>query len=195
MEKKKIGIDIDDVVVHFLQPFLDHFNATKGTSFEVKDLQHYYLWKTPLYDTKEDNVKEINDFLNSKKFHDLPVVEDVEDTLKELSKRYDLYFITARAEETKERTKVFLEKVFQGVDFQIIHSGDIHGGKTKAEICNELGIGIMVEDAPEYALDCAKNNVKVFLIDKHWNKDVEEHGHIVKVKNWEEILEHLRDEE
>ena len=49
----------------------------------------------------------------------------------------------------------------------------------------------MVEDNADYALDCAKNGVRTFLLAKPWNQEYEAHKNITKVKNWEEIVTHL----
>ncbi len=54
-----------------------------------------------------------------------------------------------------------------------------------------MGIKIMIEDNPEYALDCAKNGIKTFLLDKPWNKNYSQHENLIKVKSWEEIVKSL----
>ena len=61
---------------------------------------------------------------------------------------------------------------------------------TKAEICSELGIKVILEDSGETAIECAQKNISVILFDKPWNK-IHKHKKIVRVKEWQEAMRAL----
>ncbi len=76
--------------------------------------------------------------------------------------------------------------------YEVIFSGEIYGGKTKSTICKDKWISLIVEDNVIYALNCAQEDIKVFLLDKPWNKKYKHHKNIVKVKDWDEIIDKLK---
>lgn len=187
----KIGIDIDDVIVNFMEGFLEHSNLKNNTFFRVDDIKNYHLWEAGLHDSKEESIKEVAEFQNSENFDKLNLIEDVKEILEKISEIYDIYFITSRPKDLKDKTENFLRKNFPKNNFKIVYSGEIHGGKSKAEICNDFEIPIMIEDNVVYALDCARNGIKVFLLEKPWNKNHEGHSNIVKINNLKEVLEKI----
>jgi len=189
----KIGIDIDEVVAGFIEKFLNYSNKKNKTSFTLQDVTNYNLRKTRVHKHKsrEEDLLEISEFQNSEDFNLIELIEGAKNGLEKLSRDYEIYFITSRPEEIKEKTKDFFYNNFPENGYKFIFSGDVYGGKTKSQICNELEISLMVEDNPFYALDCAKKGIKTFLLDKPWNKNYEKHENIIKVNNWKEILEKL----
>ncbi len=50
----------------------------------------------------------------------------------------------------------------------------------------------MIEDTKEHSELCAKDGIKTFLLDKPWNQHCVEHENIIRVKDWNEILERLK---
>jgi uncharacterized HAD superfamily protein len=191
IEKQKIGIDIDDVIAYFMKHFIDYSNKKNGTSFKVDEISNYNLWETEIHPSKEHSVGEVLEFQNSTHFDNIGLVEGVKEAIEKLSKIYDIHFVTSRPQQIKEKTDKFLNKHFPENNFNVIYSGEIHGGKSKSDICSDFEIPLMIEDNPFYALDCASKGVRVFLIDKPWNKNHEPHDNIIKVNDWNEILNHL----
>lgn len=187
----KIGVDIDEVITELMKPFLEYSNSKNKTSFKLEEIDNYHLWETKLYNSKEEAVKDMIEFHHSEKFDDITLAEGVKEILNKVSRTHEIHFITSRPEIVKEKTNNFIKENFPEDDFKVIFSGEVYGGKSKSEICLEENISIFVEDNASYAFDCAKEGIKVFLIDKPWNKDYEEHENIIKVKNWNEILENL----
>lgn len=192
--KKKIGIDIDEVVAGFIERFLEYANQKNGTSFGFEDVHSYHLWETPIHSSKEESVSEVMEFQNSSHFEKVGLIEGAREVILEIAKTNNIYFVTSRPTEIKEKTEKFLKQNFNEIDFEIIHSGEIYGGKPKSEICRDLGLNFMVEDNPHYALDCAEKGVRVFLLNKPWNRDYSYHDNITKIKDWNEILNHIEKE-
>jgi len=187
-EKLKIGIDIDEVVVEFFKKYLELFNKKFEKNLTFENIVKFNIWN--LTDvSREDALKLIEDFYNSEDFFELDLIEGVKDALIKLHKNYEIHFITSRPESVKEKTNLFLKSLFEDIYFNLHFSEGVFGEfKTKAQICKELGIKILIEDRRKYAFECAQNGIKVLLLDKPWNQNCE-HENIIRVKNWKEILE------
>jgi uncharacterized HAD superfamily protein len=192
-EKKRIGIDIDDVIFPFMANFLSYLNKKNMTSYSFEDVTNYHLWKMGIHKSKEEDVLVALEFQNSIIFDDINPIDGTKEVIEEISEYYDIFFVTSRPEDIKDKTNNFLNKHFPKNGFKIFHSGDVYGKNlSKTEICKELKISLMIEDNPEYAYDLAKNGIKVFLIDKPWNKNYVNHENIIKVEKLEEVLEFLK---
>ena len=188
----KIAIDIDEVIVEFLKGYLKIHEDRSGIRVFFEDIFSYSLWK-PLEIPEEEAMETMEEFYNSEHFDKLEIVEGARESILKLSENNELFFVTARPSSLKKQTENFFHMNFNGIPLRVFYSGDYFGGrKTKAEICKTLGISIIIEDNGYNAIDCARNGVKVFLLDKPWNKDYELHENVIRVKNWNEILEQLK---
>lgn len=191
-EKMKIGIDIDEVVVEFFSVYLKLFNERFGKNLVLDDIFKFEIWKC-IDVSKDDILKLAEDFNNSEKFFEVPLVEGVQESLNKLNKIFDINFITSRPENIVEKTNFFLNDHFAEIDFNVYFSGGIwNNKKSKTQICKELGIKILIEDRRKYALGCAQEGIKVLLFDKPWNQNCE-HKNMIRVYNWEEILEKIEE--
>jgi len=142
--KMKIGIDIDEVVVEFLKGYLKICENKLGKTFFVEGF-HSYLFEEHLGITREDSLKIANEFYGSKQFENLEFVEGAKSSIYELSKENELFIITSRPLHIKEKTRIFFTNHFPDIDLEIIHSNDLFGdGKSKAEICEEKGVKILI---------------------------------------------------
>lgn len=189
-KKMRIGIDIDEVLASHMEKLNEFYHKKTGKKYKEKDY-HTYNWWEVWNITKDQAIKIDNEFKKSNFFKEILPVEGSIHSLKLLNQNNEVFIITSRPNETKEIT---LDWFFEHFNLKIplIHSGDFWGSsKSKSEICQELGINVMIEDNPNYALDCAEKGIRVFLLDKPWNSAYPEHEKIIKVKNWEEVLEKL----
>jgi len=190
MEKRKIGIDLDDVVFEFVKDLLKEYENEFGKKILFEDVFSYNfpdLWHL--------NEKETLDFFGkilTKEFNEnLSLCTSVKEIIFNLSKTHQIYFITART--FQEGTLESLKKHFSEIPFELIFSSNFYAntkGKSKGEICNELGIDFMVEDDRRNSENCANKGIKTILLDKPWNQNCE-HENIIRVKDWKEILEKL----
>ena len=188
----KIGIDIVDVVVEFVIPFLKTYEKDSGKKYKIDDIFTYDLWK-PLSISKEKAIAIADQFYDSESFENSIPIEGTKEFIENVSKNYDVSFITARPLKLKESTKIFIKKYFPEKQFKIFHTGDFFDqGKTKLDVCKDENISIMIEDNYKYAKYYAEKGIKVFLFDKPWNQNQEGHENIIRVKNWKEVLENLR---
>jgi len=50
---------------------------------------------------------------------------------------------------------------------------------------------VIIEDALEFALDCASNNIRVILMNMPWNQTKTLPKNVTRIYNWKEIKEYL----
>lgn len=188
MEKTKIGVDIDDVIVDFFEGFISFYNKLKGTNHSFEEIVLYEVWD--LFGISKKEATEIGEMFHlSQEIKQTNVFEGAKDVLNILSENNELVVISSRHPKLKELTLNYFKTTFPEINFKILFSGDFwRNGKTKAELCLELGIKVFLEDNPKTSLECAEKGVKVLLFDKPWNRNLETHPNIIRVYNWKEVL-------
>jgi uncharacterized HAD superfamily protein len=63
--------------------------------------------------------------------------------------------------------------------------------RSKADVCRELGVGVMIEDSMSQAKEIAASGCRVLLLDCPWNQgDLPEN--VTRIYSWKEIVAHLR---
>lgn len=190
----RIGIDIDDVLVDTAPTLVDFINCREGTDFKIKEAHQFRLW-TFFKCSREESIKKIYVFFESDVFINMQPLNGAVEGINFLKESYELFAITSRDEKVKEKSLKWINNFFNSKFNEVIFTNQLSKEgfvRTKAEICKELGIKILIEDRRKYALDCAENGIKVFLMDKPWNQNCK-HENITRVKNWNEILERLNE--
>jgi uncharacterized HAD superfamily protein len=188
--RELIAVDVDDVSLNFVPSFLRFYNAMYGTDFTKKDVICYDLWKV-FNVTKEKMIQRMSLFHKSDYSDEIEPVQDAREALYILSQKKGNVFVTSRPLEIKLKTDLSLSKNFRNSYSGIFYSGDFNGqGKSKAEICKEIGASLIIEDCLKYALDCSAHGIPVFLINQPWNQDGDlSNTLITRIKwGWSEIL-------
>lgn len=184
----RIGIDLDDVVFEFVNELLKHFEEKYRKKISYEEIISYHFYNI-LGISKEDFEKLFFNHFDKEKMENLDLCELAYESVNNLSKEHDIFFITSRVR--KEGTLESLKKHFNHINFKLHFSSNPYAGtlgKNKGEICKELEIDFMIEDSKEHAEICAKQGIKTFLLDKPWNRYCEEHDKIIKVRDWSEVL-------
>ena len=193
MEKKKLRIDIDinDVVFEFVKPLLVHYKKKIGKDILFEDVFTYNF--QDVFEIGLDEVIEIIRDLIKEDFNlNMKFCLFAKEIISDLSNNHNIYFITSRVH--RENTLESLENHFS--DFELHFSFNFYvgtSGKNKGEIYLEKEIDFIVEDSYEYAIICADAGVKVFLIDKPWNQKENLPENIIRVKDWKEIQEKIKE--
>jgi len=192
MEKRKIGIDIDEVITEFVKSYLKIYNHKYDDNKTFEDICSYDLWK-PLGITRGEAFEISDEFYASRDFDNISFVDGAKDGIERLSRENELFFITSRPVKIKEKTEQFFKKSFPNLNLPLIFSdGLFHNQEeTKANICKELNIDSIIEDNINYAFDCAETGIITYLLDKPWNQSNALPKNIIRVKNWKEIMEKL----
>jgi len=182
----KVAVDIDDVLIDFRRSLLKVFEKEFGREFHFEEFTSSSPWEC--FDIREEDVREIIRRMGD----DVPVVEGAKEGLEFLNSNHELVSITARRKSIRERSERLLEKNF-GIPIKVWCGNDFwkgNGEKSKLDICKELGVDILIDDSEDFSEEVAKAGIKVFLFDKPWNQGIK-HENICRVKNWNEVVEHL----
>jgi uncharacterized HAD superfamily protein len=190
----KIGVDLDDVLADLLNKLVKFHNEKFGTSLTRKDFNNYNLWKV-WGGTKEETVQKLYDFYNSDYSKKVGVIDGAKESVNSLKKNHKLVVITSRQNDFIEQTERWVNENFPGVFSGIYFTNyQSRSGKirTKSEICDKLGIDILIEDSLKFAKDCARPDRKVFLLDRPWNQSSDLPENLTRVFSWKEILNQIK---
>ncbi len=185
----KIGIDIDEVVVEFVRGYLKLYEYETGKNVKFEEVRTYHFWEwLPL--SKQETIDLAERYFNSRYFKEIELIVDSIESIHSLKDKHEIFFITSRPASWRKATEDFLNKHFAGSNFTLIFSSDFHKdqGKTKAEICKDLGIKLLIEDNANYALDAANLGINVILFDKPWNEKHETPGKVKRLTTWKEAM-------
>ena len=188
----KIAIDVDEVIVEFVDRYLE-FVAEKGLKkIRYEDVFSLNLWK--VLEIKKELFIELLDKCDSVGYFDnVKFIKGAKESVNFLNKNHDIIFITSRSKKRVKKTRDFIFEEFSILGDRVFFSGDVVGkGKNKDEICKDLDIGLIIEDSGVDSLGYAKNGLKVLLLDKPWNRSVE-HENVYRCGDWGEILERVEE--
>jgi uncharacterized HAD superfamily protein len=187
----RIGIDLDDVLADSMPAILEFYNKKYNKNFFVEQVKDFGLWKL-LGISKEQMIEEVNEFLYADT-NILPV-EYSREIVDELVKNNDLVIITSRTDDMSKPTLAWVSKHFPKKFSEVHFSSNWLKsiGKTKADICRDLGICLMVEDSIEMANELSSNGIRVLLLDKGWNKSDNLQSNITRISSWKEVLENIK---
>jgi uncharacterized HAD superfamily protein len=194
-KKKKliIGIDFDDVILDFNTSLHAYHNKKYGTSVARKDIISYSIenvWGC----TSEEASRKVFEFYSTAEHDNALPVQGAVEALNELKKDYELHLISVRGDQIKDLTIRWINKnfpnYFKSVSLTNQYFGIKEKVRSKADVCKELGIDVMIEDSLPQAKEIAASGRKVLLMDCPWNQS-ELPENIIRVYSWGEIVEHL----
>ena len=194
-----IGVDCDEPLVDmntYLQAWHNHEYGTKIRKEDVYTFKLWNVWKCE----KDESTARIHKFYASSAFDQMTPTKGSIEGIEYLARHHDLLVLTSRSGVSVPKTKPFLDKHYFQKFSEIIFSGNYAMSNkkhiTKAEICLEKGIDLLIEDCLRYALQCQEKEVPVILLDCPWNREreLQEEGleklpsGIVRAKDWQQIL-------
>lgn len=193
MQKRGIlGFDFDDVLVDFYGAFCNFHNEQYETSLTRNDIHSFYI-EDILGCGSEETMKRVWDFYHSPIHNTMVPIEGAKKTLEYLQHNYDLYVVTARPDQIREKTKhllnVHFPNIFKEIYFTNHHFSGIEEKTTKAKICKQLGVVFFMDDAPHHAEDVATVAENVFLFNTPWNrKHFISEKNIQRVDSWKDVF-------
>lgn len=182
MKRLNICVDIDGTITspyHFI-PYLNEVFQKNITEEECTT----HKWEE-LYGS---DIKELYYEFNEKYIHsykEAEVVEGAKDIIRELNKKHNVYFVTARDELLTEVTKNWLN--YNGFSEMEVY---LLGSDHKIDKAKDLKCDIFIEDNPSNSIALANEGIQVLLVDTNYNKETE-HENIVRVSNWSEIKDFI----
>lgn len=189
---KIIGFDLDDVLLDFNKALCEYNNLTYGTSHKREDVTTYdleELWGC----NRGEVIKRIFDFYQSPAHMRVLPISGAVEGIRALKKDNVFHIITAKPDILRSVTQQWLDKYFPGI-FESVHFTNSIGfpgiGRTKAEVCNELGVEIFVDDSMDNAKNVSSVGIPVLLLNSPWNQG-EVSQLVTRVNSWQEIVDKL----
>ncbi len=191
-KSKKIGFDLDDVLMSFSDSLREHFNLKYNKNVKRSDITSFYVEEFFDIDPTEAR-KAIDDFYHHEDHAQALPLEGSLDSIKKLSINNKLYIVTARPDLVKEITQKWLDKHFPNLfeTIQYTNHHDKEKRRKKSEVAKELEIEIFIDDSLDNAKDISESGIPVLLFDTPWNQTEELPELVTRVYSWEEIFENL----
>jgi uncharacterized HAD superfamily protein len=186
----KIGIDIDDVLLHSLENFLGFYNNKFDETIKKEHCVSDKRFHECLGITKEDLISLYKEYEKLEIPIEVRKIEGAEEVLRKIKTKCDFILITARPKSIEENTYKVLNKNYPNHNFKIIFTNKNNKKISKGDICIKNNISLMIDDDWKNALDCVKKNICVLLLDKRWNRGIK-HKKILRVFDWNEIFEKI----
>jgi|SRR3989344_5252880 len=184
----KIAIDIDEVITDTTTALVNYYNRNyNGRRLRFDDFTQYHI-EDVLGISKKEGEAIFERFFNSGEFDKIIPIEGAINSIRDLARENDISILTARPDSYRGKTENWFDKYLQEFKKRIIYSDDASSNyRTKAEICRNMEIGLILEDHFRYSVECANAGIDVVLFDKPWNKNIK-HKRIKRVKNWNEAV-------
>ncbi len=189
MQRKRIGVDFDDVLADFCRYIVAMYNAKHGTSHKVETMDEIYLDKL-WGGSREEAVDFVNDYFPFT--GETPPIKGVKEALETLAKDHELILITGRPETAMEVTHGWLETHLPGIFKTTYFTNQFTDPEkmSKAKFCKAHGIDVMIDDFRGTALDMAAAGIPVLLFDQPWNQGEMPSG-VTRVHSWQEVLQNI----
>lgn len=197
----RVAVDVDEVLGSFLATLNVFCQEEYRISHDVSEFFVYDFMKIWKCSQAEANHR-VHQFFESEHFNEgIPPIPGAFEALQRLSGYCHLSVVTSRQHVIRAPTLEWIKRHFPGI-FEDVHFGNhfaLSGAaRPKSEICKELGLEVLIDDNPRYALECAEHGIRVLLFDWNlsypWSKtaDGPEHPLITRVKDWDDVEHAMR---
>ena len=182
MQKPKIGVDIDGVVLNILDPCTENMKVI-SPEFEPEDWKRYYLRNFFQPDGEDADAAIANEWLVGNLYEEQKLVPYAIESLRVLAKKYKVYFVTNRDNSLKTMLATFDSFARFSIPYETIFFA-----ADKPKVIKRLQPLFFIEDNLETSLKIAEV-CQCFLFDYPYNRHVQEHqqnGRIIRVGSFEE---------
>jgi len=183
MKKKIIAVDCDDVLVETGQRLLDHYNQLHGTAITG----YTEIWQAV---STEATKMSRDTYIDSDEYMASQPTQDAMRVLRELNEQHELHIVTGRPSFMQDVTLAWLERHLPGIFKTVIFTDFFKdsGGRSKADVCAEIGADYLVDDHIHHCQAVAKRGVHALLFGSYpWNQDFEATEMIQRVAGWAEV--------
>jgi 5'(3')-deoxyribonucleotidase len=199
VNKPVIAVDIDDVLASNAEAFIKFSNDRWNTNLTADDYTEHWaeMWGIDYEELQRrgDVIFQEKVFLKHRFFDEAKAV------LQKLTQNYIVVIASSRNKRIQKETIDWIKKeygdIFSGFHFaDIWHRQDLHIDHrlkmTKTKILAEIGANYLIDDQPKHCIAAAEAGITALLFgDYKWNKDIELKTNMVRVKNWQEVMEYF----
>ena len=175
------GFDLDGCVINFASVLLKTVNELYDAKYTLSNITHYNLhYCLNITEEEEDNAVNIA----LKKWTEWKPYPGVLEFIEKYYKKTNntVYFITSRQEEYRNQT---LDWIDSYLDCHVICQ--LIMNKDKVKEAHKRYITHFIEDKPTTAKYLADSNIIVFLPNRPWNQNMEQHKNTIRFDSYDEI--------
>ncbi len=192
--KKTIAIDIDGVLAKHNEALVEYYNDKYGTSHTLDDYfsEHWSeVWQTSPQETEQRALA----FQASGAHAGLQPMSDAQAALIQLTQDYRLVIVTLRPKMNVDITHDWLERYYPNIfhEVRFVHAWDDVDAPSKAEVCQEIGAELLIDDSIKHCRIAADAGIDSILFGNYpWNQtDQPLSAKITRVCGWAEVLEYF----
>lgn len=177
----RIAIDFDGVLFDHVPYLLRGFRDAHGIDLEEEGLRYWDFFQYRAVREKNLTWQCVKNVLRAIDtdiaIHALPPRDGHARHVmgRWMEEGHEVYVVTARSEESRETTEMFLER------HRIPHLGLVMNAARKT------GYDILVDDAPHNVLMAAADGGRALLMDHPYNRDVPTHSNPIRVRDWRDV--------
>lgn len=197
--KPMVALDLDDIIYPFLPDVLPHLNSAFDTTLGVEDFFSYEFERVIGDVTRQQVIDVVLDYFATNEVgHPTPHVGSL-DAIDRLLERYRLAIVTSREDSLREVTLAWLSAHFPDRfdDVQLCNSFVVTNPllrRRKVDVCLEIGAVALVDDGLANVVEAAAHGMRGVLFgDFPWNRTDTLPGGVVRVLDWEAVVEELVD--
>lgn len=192
-----IGIDIDDTLCNFGHEFITYLNKKNDTKHDINNMYDYDY--ASFIGRRREYIHHVTLEFTDEYIDKLTPFDNALNALKKIQGQFNckIYIITARSEKYRVQTTKWINThfpgIFNGIEFTNTYDEDPSLKKrTKYEICESLGINILIDDRYDIIRDCMLKN-RAFLgiiFERPWS--IVLNNNLFSIKNWNNFsLKHI----
>lgn len=196
--KKVIAVDLDEVLSTQLETIRLFNNKHYGSSHTPEDYTieaPYWRYFESVWQVDDaEGDRRVEHYISSGGLSDQGTVPGAIEAIKKLKRRFKLVIVTNRlqshADETHRWLNRHFSKIFDDVRFTSVW-GD-KGSSAKAKISKDIGADYFIDDNLNHCLAVAEEEITCLLFGEYgWNREEVKNKKIIRVKNWDEVLEYF----
>ncbi|MDH5463587.1 MAG: hypothetical protein OEW49_04700 [Nitrosopumilus sp.] len=179
----RIGIDIDGVLTDFVKEFIKSVNKRYKITLSEQDIREHDLYKV-LGIPSKDLIEMVMEVFPK----DLAPQEGSVESVNELSKKHEIYIITAREPETLDVSKNWLKQ--HGIPYKklaFMKEGDKH------KFIEKDHLDIVIDDNLKEITNWIGIVPHIIVLDHPWNQSLNVKNYFHRAKDWKEILSIIKE--
>ncbi len=186
---KKIGFDLDDVLLNFSDVLRDHMNEKYKKNVQRDEINTFFIEE--VFGISPIDARETIDnfFFHDDHIRALPV-NGSQEVIERLSENNTLHIITAKPDTLEEITKEWLSRHFPD-KFEAVYFANWFANnekkRKKSEICLEQETDIFIDDSLDTAVDVSSIGIPVLLFNTPWNQRENLPHNVTRVYSWVDI--------
>ena len=181
--KTNIGIDLDGVICNLYKPVYPMLEEMFGIDIKSTPVESLQGGFEDEFNLSRDKIQSL--FIEAGKrgiYRDAPVYEDTRSHLVNISRQYNIFYITVRDfyHQIKKDTFYWLDKNKLPY-FRVVFT------RSKHKIAERENLQFFVDDDANICNRVAKTNTPTFLFRRPWNKEVILDPLVKVTDSWEDI--------